>query len=166
MESAKDKFIRDAALDATTGRVLAIGCKKDQSQSIYEGDEYDLLFNFWLLVKLEAESIVGHNIFNFDLPFIIRRSWILGVDFEMPKLDRGGKFVDTMKVWTCGSYGEYIGLDRLAKCLGIQGKSTECSGADFARMWNGTQEEREAAKRYLLDDLRVTWDVAVRLGVL
>jgi hypothetical protein len=169
LESAKQKFIRDAALDATTGQVVAIGYKLEKDGELIDdgyGSEENLLRDFWKTVKEESCSKVGHNILGFDLPFLIRRSWILGVEFDMPKLDRGGQFIDTMRVWTCGSYGDFIGLNRLAKCLGIQGKSTECTGADLARLWKGSQEEREMAERYLFDDLRVTWDVAVRLGVL
>jgi hypothetical protein len=159
-------FKRRAALDATTGRVLAIGLKSEKGTVILDNkNENELLESFWLHAsKCESigRSLVGHNVLNFDLPFLARRSWMLGVDFTMPR----NCIKDTMKVWGCNCYGDTISLDRLAKALGLPGKTEGVSGADFARLWNGDQTEHELARTYLANDLDVTWNVANRLGVM
>jgi hypothetical protein len=90
------------------------------------------------------------------------RSWMRGIDFQLPR----SCIKDTMKVWSCNCYGELIGLDRLARALGLPGKLEGVTGADFARLWNGESEEQELARKYLLTDLDLTWDVANRLGVM
>jgi predicted PolB exonuclease-like 3'-5' exonuclease len=67
-----------------------------------------------------------------------------------------------MTVWSCGSR-DYVSLDTLAKLCGHPGKNGE--GAEFARLWFGTIEEREMAKRYLENDLEMTYRVSRMLGV-
>lgn len=166
LESALADFTRRAALDATTGQVLAIGLKSERGAMILDSINEDaLLTQFWeKAAKCEAtgRSLVGHNVLNFDLPFLARRSWMRGIDFTMPR----NCVKDTMKVWGCNCYGDTISLDRLARALGLPGKMEGVSGADFARLWNGELHEQELARKYLLTDLEVTWTVANRLGVM
>jgi hypothetical protein len=167
--TAKEDFIRKASLDATTGQILAIGYKSEESETeIDTADEGFMLSSFWrsyedVVYGKHGGIMVGHNIIDFDLPFIVRRSWILGVDFKAPRVDRNSFFVDTMKAWTLGSYQERISLDRLARTLGMGGKSGK--GEDFARLWKGTIQEHLEAREYLVNDLNVTWNVAKRLGI-
>ncbi len=168
--TALDDFKRKAALDATTGQVLAIGLKSEKGTVILDSvNEDKLLTDFWAKVRScesTGRSLVGHNILNFDFPFLIRRSWMRGIEFDMPHLERGGIIKDTMKVWGCQCYGETIGLDRLAKALGLPGKTDGVTGADFAKLWNGEPEEQQLARQYLLTDLELTWNIANRLGVM
>lgn len=163
---AQSDFIERAALNPVTGQVLAIGLKSEKGTSILDSvNEEKMLIEFWARVrKWEAEgrSLVGHNCLSFDLPFLMRRSWILSIDFPA-KLTI---VKDTMKVWSCGAYGEWISLDNLSRALGLGAKTEGVSGADFARLWNGTPEEHEQAKAYLINDLDLTWKVANRLGVM
>lgn len=164
--TALEDFKRRAALDATTGQVLAIGLKSEKGSVILDSlNEDDLLKQFWdKAAKCEStdRSLVGHNVLGFDLPFLARRSWMRGIDFQMPR----NCIKDTMKVWGCNCYSDTISLDRLARALGLDGKLDGVSGADFARLWNGEPEEKELARKYLMQDLDVTWNVANRLGVM
>jgi 3'-5' exonuclease len=165
LTTALEDFKRRAALDATTGQVLAIGLKSEKSAVILDSvNEEKLLEQFWLKAtqcESAGRSLVGHNVFGFDLPFLMRRSWMLDVDF--PRLT---VVKDTMKTWGCGVYGETISLDRLARALGMDGKTNGITGADFARLWNGEKEEHEQARAYLLNDLDLTWKIASRLGIM
>jgi hypothetical protein len=164
--TALDDFKRKAALDATTGQVLAIGLKSEKGTVILDSiNEDNLLKQFWEKAsKCEStgRSLVGHNVLVFDLPFLARRSWMRGIDFQMPR----NCIKDTMKVWACNCYGETIGLDRLAKALGLPGKTEGITGADFAKLWNGEPEEQQLARQYLQTDLELTWNIANRLGVM
>lgn len=108
--------------------------------------------------------LIGWNIFGFDLPFILRRSWILGV--ALPEWIRNGRywdrcFVDAMDVWACGNRDQAVGLDLAAATLGVGRKSG--SGAHFASLWGGSDEERAHALEYLENDLRLTKSVAERI---
>lgn len=166
LTTALDNFKRQASLDATTGQVLAIGLKSEKGSVVLDSiNEEQLLLEFWSKAascEKDARSLVGHNVYSFDIPFLMRRSWMLSIDF--PKLT---VVKDTMRAWGCGIYGEMISLDRLAKALGLEGKAKNgVTGADFAMLWNGSPEDHELAKQYLLTDLDLTWKVANRLGVM
>lgn len=170
------QFIERAALSPLTGQVLAIGYL-GQRTAIHGtgGDqgERELLGAFWrkyLQCRQRRVKMVGHNIESFDVPFLVRRSWIRGV--EVPDTVFSGRYIDghvffdTMRLWQCGSYrDQYASLDSLARAFGVGGKPDGTSGADFARLWNGTPEEREQARAYLLNDLQMTAAVAERMGI-
>lgn len=183
IEAAKAEFLDKAALSPLTGQVLAIGYlhadRKPEDRAVlkYQGEhcaatEATILEEFWVLYEITREAggqIVGHNIYGFDLPFMIRRSWLLAVEVP-PDVLRDGRywskvFIDTMSVWGCGAYKDYTSLDDLARFFGVGQKPGDCSGADFARMFNASDEERATALEYLKNDLTMTWGVARKMGV-
>jgi len=173
-----------AALSAITGRVLAIGYyfteDEEEGGVVAIGDhilsaddkesvitERDLLADFWMQYEASDEHtrFVGHNIHGFDLPFLIQRSFILGV--EVPRGVIKGrffneKFVDTMAVWACGRQGSngMEKLDTLAKAFGVGAKNG--SGAMFAEL---LEKDRAAAMEYLKNDIALTYEVAKRMRV-
>lgn len=177
------KFREKAALDATTGYVVAIGLATATNVSILSGslvDELDeleeqeawTLRTFWGLITELMKSqtpIVGFNIKHFDLPFLVRRSWILGV--PVPSGVRVGRywselFIDLMEVWQQGERG-YISLDALAAAFGLDGKvkeidGVEISGATFHELW---KTNREVAVRYLEQDMLLPALLAKKMGV-
>lgn len=163
-----------AALDATTGRVVAIGYLYTQEGETEVFDvangisvEQTLLKSFWASVESCGAdmSIVGHNLHGFDLPFLIRRSFILRVPVPAGVIDNGrffaSKFVDTMNVWACGGRGgQFVKLDTLARAFGVGGKNGD--GAKFAEL---LETDPQAAREYLENDLIITAEVARRLNV-
>lgn len=175
------EVVSRAALKAETGRVLAIGYWRgdvsDGDQFHIDGeqsgadDEPLVIERFWKRYhKLAAAKakLVGFNIHGFDLPFLVRRSYILGVTVPESVLVQGrywsDTFVDLMARWQCGQFrDQYIKLDTLARCLGLPGKNGD--GAEFARLWLGSEEERQQAVAYLRNDLVMTAEVGKRLGV-
>lgn len=163
----REEWRNRAALSPITGRVLAIGFGgADLGETIFEGgSEADLLNAAWPLILDETCRIIGFCSNRFDIPFLLKRSWALGIPVPLDELFRGrylrDRFVDLADVWQCGSRDEHISLDRLARLLGCGGKTG--SGADFARL---LASDREAALEYLRQDLRLTEAVAARLGVI
>jgi len=177
-------FKSKAALDATTGRVVAIGYQAADSGKVAisdgKGDEATILAEFWgkyQKCRQQAGSprkMVGSNIFGFDLPFLIRRSWMNGVDVPASVVVNrryfDQLFVDLREVWLLGQRWGDCGssLDTMARALGVGEKRDGVNGVkgtDFARLWNGTAEERALAVAYLKNDLELTAGVAKRLGV-
>lgn len=169
--------IRDkAALDATTGRVCAIGYLTDSKEMIetaIDFDEVDLLRRFWsIAAKMRSENrkVIGHNIAGFDVPFIVRRSWILGLRVPdwvtTPTGYLNPMFLDTMLTWQVGNRRDFIKLDRLARALDCGCKPSDCTGADFHRLLRGSGAEREAAIEYLRNDLKLPYEIARKLGLL
>lgn len=155
------------ALSALTSRVLCIGLADGLAtfDVAHAPDERDVIERFWNWLSLKlgrSERVVGFNIFGFDLPYLIRRSWILNL--EIPSIVRRGRYwhddlVDLMEVWKCGNYqGDRISLDMLAKALGIGAKNG--SGKDFAALWASDQK---AAIEYLRNDLDLVRKCADRM---
>jgi hypothetical protein len=162
------KIVSSAALNAEYGQVLAIGILGDDEPTILTGDESDILAKFWgMALKDFQEGIstwVGHNVLGFDLPFLLRRSMIVGVSvpsFLRPKL--GGRYwpdfwVDTMEVWKAGDYRATISLDRFCKASGLEGKNG--SGEHFGKLF---KEDKQKAIEYLENDIKITKDLADRV---
>ncbi len=161
----KNKAIEKAALSATTGRVL-LGGILDHGQYMlieHERNEPALIRRTWEVIEA-AKSVVGFNIYGFDLPFMFQRSKILNIAIPRDVIHRYGsryywndKFIDLLEVWRAGGR-DWIDLDSLARLLGLNGKSGD--GADFANLY---ATDRPAALSYARNDLDVTAGIAGRL---
>jgi hypothetical protein len=161
--SHKDDFIKRAALSAITGRVLAVGIRNGEAFDIVHGsDEISILRHFWEVYENNhLHGFAGFNIFGFDLPFMVRRSWKLGV--TIPASVREGRywgrfFHDLMDAWCLGNREQRASLDSICKHLGIGCKSG--SGADFAALY---ETDQKAALAYLENDLLLTAKLAAVL---
>jgi len=168
--------LRDkAALDPMTGRVLAIGyhypAENDTDLSHNDDNEAALLTKFWAAARYaldDAARVITFNGHGFDLPFLVNRSRLLGVEVPRGLLQNNrywhASFVDLMLLWTCGQYGKFVGLDKLAKAFGLEGKTGD--GAHFYQLWNGGDKGRAEALAYLANDLKVTTEVAKKMRVI
>lgn len=169
-------LIQTAALSATTGQVLCVGLYRPEAPEPFDylfiGDsgesEATILKQTWTQIKaavLGKTPLVSFNGHGFDLPFLMRRSWLHDVAIPEGLLAKGkwwnDNFIDLLERWKCGRFGagEGISLNNLARYLGLEEKSG--NGADFARLW---AEDRNAALAYLKQDLDLTYRVALRLG--
>jgi len=164
-----DRIEKTAALNAEYGKVLAIGWSDvGLEEIIATGDEGEILARFWkrieaaLVATKFKEVWVGHNCFGFDLPFLIRRSLILGVKIPSGILERGrywaGIFIDTMEVFAAGEYKRTISLNRFCKACGLPGKTGD--GANFAKL---LEEDEDKALDYLRNDVEITHALASRI---
>ena len=163
------KFMDDAALNAETLNVLAIGLYDDELEKTEIlvisdiSDEKDLIETFWKLVAPSGnvtEELVGFNSNNFDIPILVRRSYILGI--KVPTNLKGKWLpdfcIDLMEMWQCGDRQKRISLDRLCKACGFEGKNG--SGKYFSQL---LKEDREAAIDYLTNDIKITAKLAERM---
>ena len=177
IEQARENYIDDtfdkAAKDPLLSRVLVIGYKdlETGSSGYYSGSECNTLNNFWAHFDNPRNVLIGHNIYEFDLPFIYRRSLIHEV--RIPDGVKKGRywnerFIDTMKIWTMDEYGKRIKLDTLAKGLGHElGKHDKIKGKDFWKYWTSEDKaDRNLALEYLYRDLELTEFVARKLNLI
>lgn len=161
-----------AALSPLTGEVLAVGyLSTDNNRKILDfGKEGDLLDHFWKqyeACRTQGRQLVGHNIYGFDIPFLIRRSWIASIDVPSYVIERGRyidatTLVDTMQIWGCGQKA-MVKLNALARAFGVGGKPDGVDGGMFADL---LKTNPEAAKAYLGNDLEMTRKVAERMGLI
>jgi len=161
--------VEKAALNAETGRILTIAYLPIESSEPvvdFHDDEAELLKRFWAgyrEVKRNGGLLIGHNVAGFDVPYLLRRSWINRV--PVPGNVFNGRylspiFCDTMQAWACGEFRRFIALDLLASLLNVGGKSQqEVTGAEFASYWRAGGEKRELAQRYAELDVLLVRDV-------
>lgn len=158
LNEQRERWTQDCALSALTGRILAVGMLHEQV-SILTDNESSIVDSALQTVAFklrEGGLVVGFYIRTFDIPFLIRRAWALGV--RVPLGLREGRFlhssiVDLAELWACGSRDprDRVSLANLAKHLSIGIKSG--SGADFAELW---ATNRDQALEYLRNDLKLT----------
>ena len=166
----------DCALKAEYGRIAMIGIKiNDGEIETYEISDNTPEAEAVLLSVLYAhirglntdDTIVGHNIKSFDIPFILRRSQVLNIRpkaYRALKMDceqYSGLIVkDTMRIWGAGDRQTYIKLETLAAALGIHVEPSEVTGKDFYKWF---AKDREACRVYLAQDVRLAGEIYDRL---
>jgi uncharacterized protein YprB with RNaseH-like and TPR domain len=111
--------------------------------------------------------ICGHNIKEFDVPFMCRR--IVAQGLPLPKLlDIAGKkpwetkhLVDTMELWKFGDRKSYVSLKLLAAVLGFPSPKDDIDGSDVGRVfWEEDDVERIAT--YCEKDVLATAQLFLR----
>lgn len=170
--SHETDWLDKAALRPETGTILAIGIVEGIKATILHvkesKSEANMLKTFWMMLGESQETNAlwaGWNILQFDLPFLVLRSRILGV--QVPNGLRAGRywsnsmFVDLMEEWLCGRNRNEVkcSLGYVAKALGVGEKSGD--GSDFAVAYHRNPEK---ALDYLRNDLKLTSGVAEILG--
>jgi predicted PolB exonuclease-like 3'-5' exonuclease len=165
----REKWFSKAALSPLTGQVLAIGMRNVGGKYNIgcvddKVNEAALLSAFWLnYMQLDAGShLVGFNSHHFDLPFLVRRSWMNNVTVPDGLRERGRfqRSIDLADEWRMTDH-EYISLDTISKAFGLSGK--DGNGAEFAATF---EQNREAAIQYLRKDVELTWHVAMFMQVI
>lgn len=145
-----------------TGAIVSHGCFGWQPETkTFETSEEILLAEFWAYLtsfKTGTDLIIGHNIMDFDLPFIVQRSIILGVrptvDFYFGKY-REAPIFDTMRVWDCWKWGGATSLKKLAYALGLE--CPKAGGIDGGNLYEAYLERRyEEIYQYCMRDVKVT----------
>ena len=118
------EILKKLSLSAVTAKILclayAIEPPMDAPVEIFDGDERDIIQNFWRLAA-EIDLFVGHNALDFDLKFIYQRSVIHRIkpsrDISFARYQRAPVY-DVMHEWTRWSRTP-ISLDLLSRALGI-----------------------------------------------
>jgi len=178
----KDLYDEKAGIFAEFAMVVCISVgvftvNKEEAESfriksLYGDDESKLLNDFADLLNDHFydkfhHTLAGHNIKEFDIPFLCRRMIINQVN--LPNLLRisGAKpwqlphIMDTMELWKFGDYKNYISLDQMCSVLEIPSPKGNMNGSEVNQAyWNGQLEE---IKTYCEKDLIATARVLLRL---
>lgn len=103
------------------------------------------------------QKLVGFNSNSFDIPFLVRRSWKLGVSVpkSLFKVSYGrvrlnANCIDMLDFWSFGTR-DSIKLRDLAKFLGVGEKTGD--GADFSGLY---ESDGKSAIDYLRNDVLLT----------
>jgi DNA polymerase elongation subunit (family B) len=102
---------------------------------------------------LATAGWVGHNIRNFDLPWIIHRIWKYGatkVLHMLPTGQRDKRIIDTSELWGVSSFKNYTSLDSICNFLGLKTKEGIDGGQVYDHFLRG---EHEKVYQYCRDDV-------------
>ena len=154
-EQAALLYKQRAAIYAEFGKIVVISVgflttengKRVLRLKSYKGDdEKALLEDFSMLLDKHFNDpnvhyICGHNIKEFDVPFMCRRMVIN--QLVLPNLlNVVGKkpwevkyFMDTMELWKFGDYKNYTSLKLLAACLGIPSPKDDIDGSEVGMVY-------------------------------
>ena len=173
LELKRHAWLGDCALKATTGRIIAVGARKDDQEPEFDctPDERTMLDVLYFNIQ---DTIANHgqvyawNLFGFDLPFFCQRCAVHGIPaFQNLTSNFHGRwawreaFVDPMQVW-CGPYQRSDGasLKAVGFALGLGVKSG--NGKDFAAL---LKSDPVAAKNYCLEDVRLLSGIVAKMGI-
>ncbi len=127
-----DEYLRGTSLSGNWGRILCLGVGLDKGAvQVLSGPEPQILTRFWELAA-DATLFVGHNILEFDLPFIGKRSVVAGVKptREIPLQRYQSSVVfDTMRQWDHWASHSSTSLHQLALILGLESSKQGIDGS-------------------------------------
>ena len=155
-ETPEDGYLKRAGVYSEFSKIICISLgffhtDKDKQHRMFRvktisaNDEKVLLDDFLKMIHksfpdAERFHFCGHNIREFDVPFICRRLLING--FELPEiLDFSGKRpwemqdIDTLQLWKFGDYKNYTSIKLLTEILGIPTPKDDIDGKDVCRVY-------------------------------
>ncbi len=155
-------YKQKAAIFAEFGKVVCISCGflSDEGfrvKSLYGNDEIELLNSFADLLSHHYSNpndyyLCGHNIKEFDIPYLCRRMVKHG-SFMPNMLDIAGKkpwqtehLIDTLVLWRFGDYKNYTSISLLTAMLDIPTPKDDIDGSMVGDVfWKENDIERIAA---------------------
>jgi DNA polymerase elongation subunit (family B) len=152
--TAAESFEKKAGIYAEFGKIVCISVgyfskKGDRLslrlRSICGDDERKLLQELAALLdnhfhKEDYYVIAGHNVKEFDIPYLCRRMMINNIALPY-LLHLSGKkpwetsVVDTMHLWRFGDYKSYTSLKLMAHVLGIPSPKEDMEGKDVGNVY-------------------------------
>ncbi|MCB0604039.1 MAG: 3'-5' exonuclease [Saprospiraceae bacterium] len=170
-----DKLYKDkAAIFAEYGKVVCIsfGYNAFSSEgneyifrikSFYGDDEKEVLSDFFNLIAKHfnnpnKHTFCGHNIKEFDIPYLCRRALIHGLSLPESFQLSGKKpweinhLVDTLEFWKFGDFKHYISLALLAELFGIPTPKDDIDGSMVGHVY-WVEKNLERIKTYCQKDV-------------
>lgn len=141
-------------------------------KSVTGDDEQQVLSDFSNIISrftaYNSQTIFcGHNIREFDIPFLCRRMLVNNIPIPNCMNMSGKKpwenpHLDTLELWKFGDYKNYTSLALLAEILGIPSPKDDIDGSMVADVYYNTGDLPRIA-RYCMQDVATAARVFFRL---
>lgn len=170
VEEKRIEQVDKAALDPDYGEIIAICAlpsdpdreettgiewrSSDYMVSHYDYSEAEMINGFWDLYEEHRGYSCGYNIIGFDLPYLLRRSFALGIQPSIiPDLRRyqTSPTLDLMMVLY--NWQNFKGLKFVAERYGIKNYLPDLDGSMVADM------DRETLIHYVANDTLMTYEL-------
>lgn len=182
-DEAAEMYFDRAGIYAEFGKIICISVgivrrhKEDNRlyvrlKSFASEDEAEVLSEFSKLINQYYKDpnqyyLCGHNIKEFDIPYICRRMVVNQLDFPEPLNISGKKpwetkhLLDTMEMWKFGDIKNYTSLRLLAAILGFPSPKDDMDGSEVGSVfWEEKDLDRIA--HYCEKDVLATVQLFLR----
>ena len=180
-ETPESFYPKRAAILAEFGKVICISMGyfhqggngvQLRIKSFFGHDEKELPQSFihavnqWQKVK-RSMSFCGHNVKEFDMPYLCRRFLVndMGIpsylDFQSMK-PWETNIVDTMQFWKFGDFKNYISLNLLAACLGVESPKNDIDGSMVGEVY-WQQQDLPRIVHYCQKDVVTVAQIILRM---
>lgn len=176
-ETSADLFVKKGAIYSEFGKVVTISLGKFfqekrilKIKSFCEEDEKKLLIDFINFVDQHNSGEIifcGHNIKEFDIPYLCRRILVNGIKLPI-FLDLSGKKpwevknLDTMEMWSFGDRKNFTSLDLLTTIFGIESSKSDMDGSDVHKVFY-EEKNFERLKEYCSNDVIATTNLFLKM---
>lgn len=178
--TAAEAFANSAGIYAEFGKIVCISVgfihfkgleMHFRTKSFAGDDEKKLLTDFaQLLAKFctsREHTLCGHNIKEFDIPYICRRMLINGIPLPSILQISGKKpweiaFIDTLELWKFGDYKNYTSLKLLTAVFGIPTPKDDIDGSQVASVYYNEKNVQRIAV-YCQKDVVATAQVFLKM---
>ncbi len=156
-------FRKEAGIYAEFGKIVCISVgfiyykqqeKYFRVKSFFGDDEKALLVSFAEMLNRTVLNddfyLCGHNIKEFDVPYIARRMLINGIVLPQVLQIAGKKpwevkFIDTLELWRFGDYKSYTSLKLLTNIFDIPTPKDDIDGSQVAEVYYETGDVERIA---------------------
>ena len=187
--SPSESYIDKAAIFAEFGRIICITCgviRFDTNpngdaviKTFFDVEEKNTLSSFREMAQKFAWDrtgktgggfrFCGHNIKEFDLPYICRRMCANQlVPLQEPFLLYGKKpweinHIDTMELWKFGDQKAYTRLDLMTSVLGVDSPKGDLDGSKVGQCFHH-EKDYDRIIKYCEEDVKATINIILRLS--
>jgi len=179
--TAAEAFNTSAGIYSEFGKIVCISVgfihfqdneMNFRTKSFSGKDEKLLLSDFLELINkfcvTKEQTLCGHNIKEFDIPFICRRTLINGLELPLIFQISGKKpweinFIDTLELWKFGDYKNYTALKLLTAVFGIPTPKDDIDGSQVANVFY-KESDIERISLYCQKDVLATAQVFLKLN--
>lgn len=157
-----------AGIFAEFGKIVCISCgyfsyqgnkRSFRITAFNHKDENELLNAFAIMLNNSSfKYICGHNIKEFDIPYICRRMLIHGI--QLPSIIDGRNkkpwelkhFLDTLDQWKFGDHKHYTSLRLLCKLFNIPSSKAHLDGSMIGESY-WRHDDLKSISKYCADDV-------------
>ena len=136
IEEKGRKFIANAALSPNYGKIVCISLRNDDTSVSFSGDdEPAIIRDTWGALK-DCRELVGYNSKLFDLVFLLRRSWFLGIRPTSQYDLFPYRTVNHYDLRLILSHGDKTAAGKLSTYIKLKfGEDIEGKGSEVAELW-------------------------------
>ncbi|MBS3738439.1 3'-5' exonuclease [Mesohalobacter halotolerans] len=180
-EISASEYYKNAGIWAEFGKIICISAGfintenkqiEFRIKSFYGHEEKEILEDFSSLLYTHYNTskrlLCGHNIKEFDIPYIARRLLIQGK--PLPKiLNLMGKkpwevpHLDTLELWKFGDYKHFTSLKLLTEILGIESPKDDIDGSQVRSVYY-EENNLERIVKYCEKDVIAVAQVVLKLA--